>query len=105
MCVSTRVCVCACITMCVCACVYNHVCLSVFPPVILCMLCYVCRALCYSVYCAMMYAAIAADTVCACTQPRFMDGESLRWVVETGWASLLMNYEDMWVGGKQEQCS
>jgi hypothetical protein len=34
------------------------------------------------------------------TLSRFMDGESLRWVVETGWASLLMNSEDMWVGGE-----
>lgn len=41
-----------------------------------------------------------ADTVCACVQPRFMNGGSLRWVVETGWASLLMNYDNMWAGGE-----
>ena len=33
-------------------------------------------------------------------QPRLLSTGYLRWVVETGWASLIMNYAEMWSAGE-----
>ena len=38
--------------------------------------------------------------VFVCQQPRMLPRGSLRWVVETGWASLIMHYTDMWSAGE-----
>ena len=38
--------------------------------------------------------------VFVCQQPRMLPRGSLRWVVETGWASLIMHYAEMWSAGE-----
>ena len=38
--------------------------------------------------------------VLVCQQPRMLPRGSLRWVVETGWASLIMHYAEMWSAGE-----